>query len=117
MEKPFICYLTNYLHTLNGIIFINSALFAKTNLSFLTNNNIIFITADKQTRINRLKSRNYSATEIHNRINSQLDDPTQLSLLPKPIITFDNSFASTQDIEIFARMLLKTLKSLQGLTS
>ncbi|MFW6219849.1 MAG: pantetheine-phosphate adenylyltransferase [bacterium] len=55
------------------IIFVNSALLIEADLMSMVNNNIIFVNANEDVRIERLKNRGYTHEERLNRINSQLD--------------------------------------------
>jgi pantetheine-phosphate adenylyltransferase len=65
MHKPILLELQEALYGKKGLILVNSALLAETDTLYLCNNNVIMITADEITRVDRLKSRGFNEQEIY----------------------------------------------------
>ncbi len=71
MHKPIRVRLRHELRGKNGIILLNAALLAETETTYLCNNNVILITADKQSQERRLQERNLDMEQITRRLASQ----------------------------------------------
>jgi len=107
MTEPILFEFRRRLQGLKGIILVNSALFAEAGLSYLTNNNILMVTADKKERIKRLKKRGYNSAGIEARLNVQLTWEAKYNRIHKEIentqhgeITiFDNTAPSPKEFK------------------
>jgi pantetheine-phosphate adenylyltransferase len=71
-EKPILFELQQQLRGKTGVIFLNSALLIEANLTPLCNNNVLFITAEDNFRLEKLKSRGYTGADLEGRMNGQL---------------------------------------------
>ncbi len=71
MHQPILLELQQIMHDKKGIILINTALIAETNTSYLCNNNVIVVKADKNDRIKRLENRGYKTKYIDNISSAQ----------------------------------------------
>ncbi|HBY20117.1 MAG: dephospho-CoA kinase [Clostridiales bacterium GWE2_32_10] len=78
MYTPVIVRLRRELYNKKGIILINSALIAETDMTYLCNNNIIYVSVDKETQRKRLEEREYTEEQINNRLKSQYDSNEKL---------------------------------------
>lgn len=109
MKEPTIFAFRQLLNNLTGLIFVNSALLAESQLAHLTNNNIICVFADDDIRLKRLQQRKYSDEKIKQILNIQMKQEAKIQYLKEQarlssyghIEVFDNSNASTADIENF----------------
>lgn len=72
-----------------GIILINAALLAETDMLHICNNNIILLQVDKNTQEQRLKRRDFTDDQIRTRIACQYDFDEKKSQIQK-IIERDN---------------------------
>lgn len=73
METPLLVRLRRDLYGKQGLILFNAALIAKSDMSYLCNNNVVLVYADKQTQENRLASRGLSQEQVQRRLQSQFD--------------------------------------------
>lgn len=73
MVKPIMIRLRKKISQKTGIILINCALLAETNMLHICNNNVILIKIDKETQHKRLLKRGLTKTQIDNRLNCQYD--------------------------------------------
>jgi dephospho-CoA kinase len=71
-EKPILFELQQQLRGKTGVIFLNSALLIEANLTPLCNNNVLFITAENDFRLENLKSRGYIGVDLEGRMSGQL---------------------------------------------
>lgn len=80
VRQDILCHAQRVLHKSNKLILINSALLIDENLLNIVNNNVIFVSANYETRIERLIQRGYSNEEIKIRMNSQLSFNVKMKL-------------------------------------
>lgn len=73
MEDALKVRIRKSLHGKKGLILIDAALLAETDMAYLSNNNIILVKCDKKIQEKRLKRRGLSEKQIKDRINSQLN--------------------------------------------
>lgn len=73
MYTPILVRLRKEIYGKKGLIIINAALIAESNLTFLSNNNTLIIKVDKDTQKQRLLSRELTIEQINRRLNSQLN--------------------------------------------
>ena len=83
MQEALMLQLRKELNGKKGLIFINCALTAEAGISHLTNNNIVVIKTTATLKMQALKSRGYSDSEIDDRLRSQLPFDEKISLLAK----------------------------------
>jgi len=69
--KPMLLKLRRELYGKQGIVLLDTALISESRMSYLSNNNVILVTADKEIQKQRLLERRYSNHQIENRIESQ----------------------------------------------
>ena len=109
MTQPFLIEIASALRGLEGIIFINSAVFAEQGISYLCNNEVVLISADLEVRRTRLKERGYSSEEILKRIDSQYSSERKKAIIEGEIskarhgwlVELDNSEATRSGIQNF----------------
>ncbi|OGO84459.1 MAG: hypothetical protein A2Y22_05480 [Clostridiales bacterium GWD2_32_59] len=89
MNTPILVRLRRKLYDKKGIILVNAALIAEAEMTYICNNNIIFINANKETQSARLKDRGYSDEQINHRIKSQYDS-SEKQVKIEEIIKKDN---------------------------
>lgn len=75
MFEPMMHMVRKRIIGLKGIILINSALFVEAKICDFVNNNFVLVKCSDETRIARLKKRNYTDKQIENRLRAQL--PTE----------------------------------------
>ena len=68
---PLMVRLRKELYGKKGLILINAALIAESNMSYLSNNNVILVTADKSIQEKRLKGKGLNEEQIKRRLASQ----------------------------------------------
>ncbi len=71
MDIPLSVRLKREMHGKRGIIVINAALIAESNMMYLCNNNIILVTADKGIQRDRLLKKQLTDKQIERRLYSQ----------------------------------------------
>lgn len=71
--KPLLLQLRRQLYGKRGLILLDTALIAETQMSHLCNNNVVLINIDSKTQENRLEERGYSKTQIKHRLDSQFN--------------------------------------------
>lgn len=69
--KPILLKLRRELYGKKGIVLLDTALVAESKMSYLSNNNVILVSADKEIQKKRLDNRGYTLEQIKNRMNSQ----------------------------------------------
>ncbi|MCC6370115.1 MAG: pantetheine-phosphate adenylyltransferase [Bacteroidia bacterium] len=77
--KPLLLKLRRELYGKKGLIVLDSALIAETNMTNLCNNNIILVKTTKEEQLKRLQQRTYTPEQIEQRINSQYSYDLKLS--------------------------------------
>jgi pantetheine-phosphate adenylyltransferase len=109
MFKPMLLEYTKRLRDKEGVIFINSALFAEANMMGLCNNNVIVVKSVDDVRISRLSERGYSDNEIKDRMKAQYNSTEKIRIINAAIksqnygtlITYENSYRESYTIVDF----------------
>lgn len=107
MLEPTLMAFRQSLKSKQGLIFVNSALFAEADMTRLTNNNIILVRASQQIRIDRLKKRGYSNDEVNLRMKAQMNYENKLEKINERIrkdqygtvLPFNNDSATETEIQ------------------
>lgn len=71
MYTPLIVSLRDELRGKKGLVLINAALIAESDMTYLCNNNVVLVYADKESQQRRLKERNLDFEQIDRRLKSQ----------------------------------------------
>jgi len=71
IKAPLLLRLRREMYGKKGIILLDGALIAESEMTYLCNNNIILISTKKELQMKRLRDRSYSDEQIHQRMNSQ----------------------------------------------
>jgi pantetheine-phosphate adenylyltransferase/dephospho-CoA kinase len=74
MELPMEVRMRRELLENKGLIFFNAALIAESEKNYICNNNLILVTADKQSKERRLKLKNLTPEQIARRLGSQYNN-------------------------------------------
>ncbi|TCI90550.1 pantetheine-phosphate adenylyltransferase [Tenacibaculum sp. M341] len=69
--KPLLLRLRREIYGKKGLIILDSALIAESEMGYLSNNNIVLVDVDKESQNKRLNNRGYTTEQIENRLNSQ----------------------------------------------
>lgn len=85
LYKPLLLRLRKAIYGKKGIILLDSALIAESQMSYLCNNNVILIQTNKDVQLKRLKERMYTEVQINERIYSQYNHEKKLTYLEKEI--------------------------------
>ncbi|MFH1589722.1 MAG: pantetheine-phosphate adenylyltransferase [archaeon] len=91
MGEPLLTRLRREMTAKKGLILLDAALIAESGISYLCNNNVVMVYADKKTQLDRLKQRrNYDGKtltdkQIERRISSQFNFEQKKSLLEEAI--------------------------------
>jgi len=117
MVQPLSVRLKRELYGKKGLILINAALIAESDMSYLCNNNTVLIKVDKDTQKTRLKPRNLTSEQLKRRLNSQFDYGHKLTKLYVQIQednhgniwTLNNSIGQ-DDIESVFNQVIKYFK-------
>jgi pantetheine-phosphate adenylyltransferase len=72
MFEPMMHMVRKKIIGLKGIILLNSALFVEAKICNFVNNNFVLVKCSDETRMTRLKKRNYTDKQIENRLKAQL---------------------------------------------
>lgn len=72
MFEPMMHMVRKRIIGLKGIILLNSALFVEAKICDFVNNNFVLVKCSDETRMARLKKRNYTDKQIENRLKAQL---------------------------------------------
>ena len=83
--KPLILRLRRELYGKKGLIILDSALIAESDMSYLSNNNIILVEVDSTVQNERLVNRGYTQQQIINRLNSQYTIELKEEMIKKSI--------------------------------
>lgn len=73
LYSPLMVRLRRELYMKKGLILFNAALIAESNMAYLSNNNIILVTADKKSQKRRLMERKLTREQIKKRLESQFN--------------------------------------------
>lgn len=71
LYKPLLLRLRRELYGRKGLIILDTALISESEMGYLSNNNVVLVSTDRQVQKERLISRGYSEKQIENRMNSQ----------------------------------------------
>jgi len=71
LERPLMVRLRRELRNKQGLILLNAALMAESNLTHLCNNNVVLVTCDKKSQEKRLLEMGFSRAQIRRRLASQ----------------------------------------------
>ncbi len=85
MYNPLMVRLRREVYDKRGLILLNSGLIAESAMTYLCNNNVILIEADKSTRVERLRGRGLSERQIARRIHSQMTAKKKKDLIEAKI--------------------------------
>ena len=85
MYTPILVRLRRELYGKKGLILLSAALIAESDMAYLSNNNIILVTADEKIQKERLKKRSLTPEQIKTRLVSQYDFAKKKSSLEKII--------------------------------
>ncbi len=107
MSTPMLVRLRRELYDKKGLILVDAALIAESNISYLCNNNVVLVNVDKQTQETRLKTRNLTHEQIQRRLMGQFPFKDKKEKLEKAIQrdnqgkiwTIDNSENSDKKIK------------------
>lgn len=69
------------MSTMHGLIVFNSALIAEMDLSPLVNNNVVLVTADQKTQIERMEKRGYDDIKIGLRLHAQFSNEERMAAI------------------------------------
>lgn len=113
MYHPLLARLRREIYGKRGLIFMNAALLAESNMTYLCNNNVIIISADGLIQEKRLKERGLSLAQIRRRKESQYSAAEKIATVNKKIEAdnygklwlLDNSQESGAIEKIFGEIL------------
>ncbi|MEA2056427.1 MAG: pantetheine-phosphate adenylyltransferase [Patescibacteria group bacterium] len=115
MKQPLLVRIRRELYGKKGLILLNAALVIETEMTYLANNNVCLIKADKEIQKQRLMQRDLDQRQIERRIGSQYNFTKKKSYMKKMIErdqfghiwTLDNSIENKQDNikAVFSQML------------
>jgi pantetheine-phosphate adenylyltransferase/dephospho-CoA kinase len=73
LYMPLMVRLRRELFGKKGLILFNAALIAESNMAYLCNNNVVLVTADKESQKRRLRERKLTTQQIQKRLQSQFN--------------------------------------------
>ncbi|MFH1173615.1 MAG: pantetheine-phosphate adenylyltransferase [archaeon] len=85
MYQPLQTGMSDELRNKKGIILLNAALLAESQLTSLCNNNVILVCADKASQLRRMKERGLTDEQIRRRLESQYDSAKKKSCIDEAI--------------------------------
>ena len=85
LYKPLLLRLRRELYGKQGLILLDSALIAESNMTYLSNNNTILVKAPREIQRQRLVQRGYTTQQIENRFNSQFNESLKKEMIIKCI--------------------------------
>jgi len=114
MKEPMLVRIKREMYNKKGILFLNGALLAESNLLHLCNNNVILIYCDKETQVKRLLSRRLDKSQIERRIKSQFSYVQKRNIIQNQInkdnygkiIDFDSSNCIATSFDNFVKEIL-----------
>jgi len=74
MYQPLMTAIRRAVVGKKGIVLVNTALLAEFGMTHICNNNVVLVTTDNTTRLERLKARGLNPTQIKHRLESQYND-------------------------------------------
>ena len=89
MAQPISVRLRREIYGKKGLILINAALIAESDMSYLSNNNVILVSTDKEQQRKRLLERGLEASQIERRLETQYPFQEKQKIL-EDIIKRDN---------------------------
>ncbi|HDT11973.1 MAG TPA: pantetheine-phosphate adenylyltransferase [bacterium] len=90
MRKPMLVRLRKELAEKRGLILFNAALLSESEMTYLCNNNVILITADKKSQERRMKKRGLSKEQIERRLSSQYKSKEKKQKIKEQIKKYNN---------------------------
>ena len=120
MYTPILVRLRKEIYGKKGLIIINAALIAESNLTYLCNNNVLVVKVDKDIQKQRLFSRKLTSEQIDRRLNSQFDYIQKKNNLEEIIVKnnygklwiFDNSEEFNKNKEVLNKIIDNIIKEL-----
>ena len=97
MKKPMEVRLKREMYGKKGLVLVNAALIAESNMSYLSNNNVMIVSIDKATQEERLKGRGLDEDQIKRRLESQYDFKGKFDNLDHAITSSGNGNIWTFD--------------------
>ncbi len=85
IHEPIMVRLRREIYGEKGMILLNAALIAETGISYLCNNNVVLVDADKKSQERRLNERGLTPEQINRRLASQYDTEEKRRRLEKQI--------------------------------
>jgi len=92
MAKPVLVRLSNTLRKSTGLVLLESALFAEGNITYLCNNNILYVDVNKEVQSKRLVDRNYGNDQVDRRVNSQYSLDKKIETIEEKILQEGHGF-------------------------
>ncbi|MFK8104536.1 MAG: pantetheine-phosphate adenylyltransferase [Saprospiraceae bacterium] len=83
--QPLLLQLRRALYGRRGLILLDTALVAEVKMSYLSNNNVLLVSATAEAQEKRLLQRGYSVTQIKARLQSQFTTPRKRALIQAKI--------------------------------
>ncbi len=85
LYKPLLLKLRRELYGKKGLILLDTALISESKMNYLSNNNVILVTSDKNVQKQRLIDRGYTNIQIENRMDSQFTNGLKENMIKKCI--------------------------------
>jgi pantetheine-phosphate adenylyltransferase len=113
--RPLLLRLRRELYGKKGIILLDSALIIESEMTYLCNNNLILVTADKETQLQRIKQRKLTEEQIRHRTATQYTSAKKARLIQAQIerekqgtvYNIDNSSPeNTQKVEALFQQII-----------
>lgn len=86
MYTPVLVKLRREIYGKRGLIFLNAALLAEAELTYLCNNNVVLVSTDELTQNRRLEERGLSVEQIKRRKESQYDAAEKTRTIEEKIL-------------------------------
>jgi pantetheine-phosphate adenylyltransferase/dephospho-CoA kinase len=85
VNKPMMVKLRREMYGKKGLILVNAALTAELNMAYLSNNNVVLVTTDRQSQERRLKERNFTEEQVKRRLDSQYTTERKKEMINRAI--------------------------------
>lgn len=116
--KPLLVRLRREIYGKKGLIILDSALMAESEMSYLSNNHLLLLEVEKEVQLQRLQQRGYSKEQINNRLNSQFTTTLKEQMIRQQIEQdnfgklwkLDNSGTKQLDLEKLLKQILEELQ-------
>lgn len=113
IKGPLLLRLRREMYGKKGIILLDGALIAESEMTYLCNNNIILISTKKELQMTRLKQRNYTDEQIDQRMNSQystdMKRKNMLEVIERDqygkLISYENMEVKDAEMDLFNKLL------------